>query len=71
MRITAQDLKKLGLIDEIVAEPVGGAHRDPEAALAALGDAVEKQLAPLKGLAPEALKAKRREKFLAMGKIGL
>jgi acetyl-CoA carboxylase carboxyl transferase subunit alpha len=71
MRVTAQDLKKLGLIDEIVPEPVGGAHRAPEAALAALGDAVEKQLAPLKDMAPEALKAKRREKFLAMGKIGL
>jgi acetyl-CoA carboxylase carboxyl transferase subunit alpha len=71
MRITAQDLKKLGLIDEIVAEPLGGAHRSPEVALTALGDAVERQLAPLKGLAPEALKAKRREKFLAMGKIGL
>jgi len=71
MRITAQDLKKLGLIDEIVAEPLGGAHRSPETALAALGDAVERQLAPLKELAPEALKAKRREKFLAMGKIGL
>ncbi len=71
MRITAQDLKKLGLIDEIVAEPVGGAHRDPETALAALGDAVEAQLASLKDLAPEALKAKRREKFLAMGKVGL
>ncbi|MGP8025581.1 MAG: acetyl-CoA carboxylase carboxyltransferase subunit alpha [Acidocella sp.] len=71
MRVTAQDLKKLGLIDEIVPEPVGGAHRNPEAALAALGDAVEKQLAPLKDMAPEALKAKRREKFLAMGKVGL
>jgi len=71
MRITAQDLKKLGLIDEIVAEPLGGAHRSPETALTALGDAVERQLAPLKELAPEALKAKRREKFLAMGKIGL
>jgi acetyl-CoA carboxylase carboxyl transferase subunit alpha len=71
MRITAQDLKKLGLIDEIVAEPLGGAHRSPELALVALGDAVEKQLTPLKGLAPEALRAKRREKFLAMGKIGL
>ena len=71
MRITAQDLKKLGLIDEIVAEPLGGAHRCPEAALTALGDAVDRQLAPLKGLSPEALKAKRRDKFLAMGKIGL
>ncbi len=71
MRITAQDLKKLGLIDEIVPEPMGGAHRDPEAALLSLGDAIEKALAPLKGLAPEALKARRRDKFLAMGKIGL
>jgi acetyl-CoA carboxylase carboxyl transferase subunit alpha len=71
MRITAQDLKKLGLIDEIVPEPVGGAHRDPEAALAALGDAVERALDPLLGQKPEALKAKRREKFLAMGKVGL
>jgi acetyl-CoA carboxylase carboxyl transferase subunit alpha len=71
MRITAQDLKRLGLIDEIVPEPMGGAHRDPEIALASLGDAIEAALAPLKGLAPEALKARRRDKFLAMGKIGL
>jgi acetyl-CoA carboxylase carboxyl transferase subunit alpha len=71
MRITAQDLKKLGLIDEIVTEPLGGAHRDPETALKSLGDAVERQLAALIGQTPEALKAKRREKFLAMGKIGL
>jgi acetyl-CoA carboxylase carboxyl transferase subunit alpha len=71
MRITAQDLKRLGLIDEIVPEPLGGAHREPETALAALGDAIETALAPLKGLSPEALKARRRDKFLAMGKIGL
>jgi acetyl-CoA carboxylase carboxyl transferase subunit alpha len=71
MRITAQDLKKLGLIDEIVPEPLGGAHREPEVALAALGEAIAQALAPLKTLAPEALKARRREKFLAMGKLGL
>lgn len=71
MRITAQDLRKLGLIDEIVPEPVGGAHRDPEAALTVLGDAVEKALTPLLEQTPEALKARRREKFLAMGKVGL
>ncbi|EKM98910.1 MULTISPECIES: acetyl-CoA carboxylase carboxyltransferase subunit alpha [Acidocella] len=71
MRITAQDLKKLGLIDEIVPEPLGGAHRDPAAALVTLGDAVEKSLLALLGQTPEALKAKRREKFLAMGKQGL
>ena len=71
MRITAQDLKKLGLIDEIVPEPLGGAHRDPATALAALGDAIAAALAPLKGLTPESLRARRREKFLAMGKMGL
>ncbi len=71
MRVTAQDLKRLGLVDEIVPEPVGGAHRDPQAALATLGDAVERALAPLLSLTPEALKTRRREKFLTMGKTGL
>jgi acetyl-CoA carboxylase carboxyl transferase subunit alpha len=71
MRLTAQDLKKLGLIDEIVPEPMGGAHRDPEPALTALGDAIAAALAPLRPMTPEALKARRREKFLAMGKVGL
>ena len=71
MRITAQDLKKLGLIDEIVPEPLGGAHRDPATALAALGDAIARGFGPLKGLTPESLRARRREKFLAMGKMGL
>jgi acetyl-CoA carboxylase carboxyl transferase subunit alpha len=71
MRITAQDLKKLGLIDEIIPEPMGGAHRDPEAALTAIGDAIALALAPLKTMTPEALRARRRDKFLAMGKIGL
>jgi acetyl-CoA carboxylase carboxyl transferase subunit alpha len=71
MRITAQDLKRLGLIDEIVPEPMGGAHRDPAAALASLGDAIAMALNPLRAMTPEQLKAKRREKFLNMGKIGL
>jgi acetyl-CoA carboxylase carboxyl transferase subunit alpha len=71
MRITAQDLKKLGLIDEIIPEPMGGAHRDPEAALTAIGDAIALALAPLKSMTQEALRARRREKFLTMGKIGL
>lgn len=71
LRITAQDLKKLGLIDTIVPEPVGGAHRAPDAALTALADAVEAALTPLLGQTPEALKTKRREKFLAMGQHGL
>ncbi len=71
MRVTAQDLKKLGLIDEIIPEPLGGAHRDPETALAALGDTIATYLAALKPMTPEALRARRREKFLAMGKVGL
>jgi acetyl-CoA carboxylase carboxyl transferase subunit alpha len=71
MRITAQDLKRLGLIDEIVPEPMGGAHRNPDAALASLGDAIAMALNPLRAMTPEQLKAKRREKFLNMGKIGL
>jgi len=71
MRLTAQDLKKLGLIDEIIPEPMGGAHREPETALATLGDAIAAALAPLRPMTPEALRARRREKFLAMGKVGL
>ena len=71
MRITAQDLKRLGLIDEIVPEPLGGAHRAPEEAMAALRQAIQAALAPLLPMTPEALRAKRREKFLNMGKLGL
>jgi acetyl-CoA carboxylase carboxyl transferase subunit alpha len=71
MRLTAQDLKKLGLIDEIVPEPLGGAHREPETALAALSEAIASALTPLLPMTQEALRARRREKFLAMGRIGL
>ena len=71
MRLTAQDLKRLGLIDEIIPEPLGGAQRSPDLAIATLGDAIGHALDGLKGMSGEALKARRREKFLAMGKIGL
>ena len=71
LRITAEDLKRLRLIDEIVAEPLGGAHRDPKAALAALADAIARALAPLVGLDGASLVAARREKFLAMGREAL
>ncbi len=67
MKLTAQDLKRLGIIDQIIPEPVGGAHREPEMAVAALGDAIASALAPLASLSPTALRARRREKFLAMG----
>jgi acetyl-CoA carboxylase carboxyl transferase subunit alpha len=69
MRITAADLEKLGVIDEIVAEPVGGAHRAPDVAILGLGKAINKALARFENVAPETVRAQRREKFLAMGAI--
>jgi acetyl-CoA carboxylase carboxyl transferase subunit alpha len=69
MKVTAQDLKALGVIDDIVTEPLGGAHRDPGAAIQALGDRIEAALVELDGISPEALKQARRAKFLAMGRI--
>ncbi len=71
LKLTAEDLKRLGLIDAIVAEPLGGAHRDPTAAVAAVGDAVAAALAPLLALDGAALKARRREKYLEMGREAL
>jgi acetyl-CoA carboxylase carboxyl transferase subunit alpha len=71
LKLTAQDLLKLGVIDEIVAEPMGGAHRDKAAAIAAVGDALEAALQPLLAKSPTELKQHRREKFLAMGAHGL
>ena len=68
MKLTAQDLRRLGVIDAIVEEPLGGAHRDPAAALDRLGDAVEGELAALESMAPEALRAARRDKFIQMGR---
>ena len=70
MKVTAQDLKALGVIDTIVAEPIGGAHRDPAAAITNLGGAIEGALGDLVGQTREALRQGRREKFLAIGRIG-
>ena len=67
LKLTAEDLKRLKLIDAIVPEPLGGAHRDPQAAIAAVGEAVEAALLPLVA-GRAALKARRREKFLEMGR---
>lgn len=69
MKVTAQHLKELGVIDRIVAEPLGGAHRAPATAVAALGDAIEASLAELDGQSPEQLRQGRRGKFLAMGRL--
>jgi acetyl-CoA carboxylase carboxyl transferase subunit alpha len=68
MRITAQDLLKFGVIDGIVREPVGGAHRDAEATMKAAGDAVEVALKELSSLTPDAVRQARRAKFLAIGR---
>jgi acetyl-CoA carboxylase carboxyl transferase subunit alpha len=69
MKVTAQDLLRLGVIDRIVPEPVGGAHRAPEAASAALKVVIGEELAKLSKEPPDALRAGRRKKFLAMGSL--
>ncbi|HZS82569.1 MAG TPA: acetyl-CoA carboxylase carboxyltransferase subunit alpha [Stellaceae bacterium] len=71
LRLTAQDLMKLGVVDAVVPEPLGGAHRRREETIAALGTALEAALEPLLALDGPALVAQRRQKFLEMGKHGL
>jgi acetyl-CoA carboxylase carboxyl transferase subunit alpha len=68
MKITAQDLIKFGIIDGVVSEPVGGAHRDPAAAVAATGRAISDALKSLRGMNADELRKARAEKFLAMGR---
>jgi acetyl-CoA carboxylase carboxyl transferase subunit alpha len=68
MKITAQDLLKFGIIDAIVPEPPGGAHRDPEQVIAATGAAVSGALAALGNMSREQIRSARAEKFLAMGR---
>ncbi len=67
MRITAQQLKKLGVIDRIVKEPVGGAHRNPAKAAQALGKAISEELDALSDVAPDELRRLREERFLLLG----
>jgi acetyl-CoA carboxylase carboxyl transferase subunit alpha len=68
LKITAQDLMRYGVIDEIVAEPAGGAHRDPAAAIRQTGAAIAAAFARLGGLDGAAVKKQRRDKFLAIGR---
>jgi len=68
MKITAQDLLKFGIVDGIIPEPVGGAHRDHTLTLASVGETIEKSLKALSGLTPNQLRDKRAEKFLAIGR---
>src|SRR5215831_17890171 len=69
MKITAQDMVRFGVIDTVVAEPIGGAHRDPQAAIVGMGEALDHALTELKALDRESIKRQRREKFLAMGRL--
>ena len=68
MKITAQDLVKFGIVDGIVPEPAGGAHRDPDAAIVAAGQAISQALAGLRSLSPEEVRRARADKFLAIGR---
>ena len=67
MKITAQDLARLGVIDRIVKEPVGGAHRDPDTMAETLAGALEEELAKLDAKSSDALRSMREERFLAIG----
>src|SRR5829696_5126298 len=68
MKITAQDLLRLGIIDGIVTEPVGGAHRDPQATLQAAGNAIEEALHDLGNMGPAEIRDHRADKFLNIGR---
>jgi len=68
MKITAQDLLRFGIIDAIISEPIGGAHRDPTGAIATTGNAIAAALESLGNMSPEALREARADKFLAMGR---
>ncbi len=68
LRLTADDLRRLRLVDEVVPEPLGGAHRDPDATIQAVGEAVARALDGLLLIDGATLKARRREKFLEMGR---
>jgi acetyl-CoA carboxylase carboxyl transferase subunit alpha len=67
MRVTAADLQQLGVIDRIVPEPVGGAHRDAAGAIVSLGEAIGEELDAFAGMSGAEIKAQRREKYLAIG----
>ena len=71
MKITPKDLLKMKIIDGIVKEPIGGAHRAPEKAIASAAKAIEKELVELEKLSPQELKAQRRERFYEIGRKGL
>lgn len=68
MRITAQDLISLGVIDEIIPEPVGGAHRDKVETISRAGDAIQRALETMDGLSPDEIRTQRADRFMQMGR---
>ena len=68
MRITAQDLDELGVIDDIISEPVGGAHRNPEKMIERAANEIEKRLSDLEEMKPAEIRHQRQQKFLDIGK---
>jgi len=68
LRITAQDLASLGVIDAIIPEPVGGAHRAPDEAMTTVGELISRTLAELSHLSPDEVRRQRRDKYLAIGR---
>ncbi|MBX6373654.1 MAG: acetyl-CoA carboxylase carboxyltransferase subunit alpha [Acetobacteraceae bacterium] len=71
LKLTAEDLRRLNLVDAVVTEPLGGAHRDPAATITAVGRQIAELLEPLLALDGATLRARRREKFLEMGRSGV
>jgi len=68
MKITAQDMLRFGVIDQILKEPAGGAHRDPQAMITTTGDAIAQAFNDLRNLDPDAVRKQRRQKFLDIGR---
>ncbi|MGE5536581.1 MAG: acetyl-CoA carboxylase carboxyltransferase subunit alpha [Acidobacteriota bacterium] len=71
LKITAQDMIGFGVVDTVILEPTGGAHRDPAAAIAATGEAIANAFSELQGLDRDTIRRQRREKFLRIGREGL
>ncbi len=68
MKITAQDLDTLGVIDAIIKEPVGGAHRDRDSVIISTGNAIARALSEFDGKSPEDIRRQRHDRFLSIGR---
>jgi acetyl-CoA carboxylase carboxyl transferase subunit alpha len=68
MKITARDLERLGIVDKVIEEPPGGAHRHPAATIVAVGEAVAASLEAMRDLPADEIRTRRQQKFLAIGR---